>query len=284
MKLCVSSYSYSKHVKAARWTYGDICRHAKETGFDGIEFIELDSPVLGIASEPEFAADEIRGICACLGLEVVAYTVGANFLAEDLQAELSTLRSRVDIAARLGAPILRHDVCAGPRPVHGYHYTDAIAEMLPGIREIAAYAEARGIRTCTENHGRYFQDPERVEALIRTVNHPNYGWLVDFGNFMGVDADVTRAVSIAVDYAVHVHAKDVLAKPGTQPKPYGFYRSRLGNYLRGTVIGHGAVPVAQCINILKEHGYDRYVCVEFEGWEETLPSIEAGYHALRALI
>jgi aldehyde:ferredoxin oxidoreductase len=36
----------------------------------------------------------------------------------------------------------------------------------------------------------------------------------------------------------------------------GWFRSRSGNYLRGTVAGHGAVPIAQCVYILKKAGYD----------------------------
>lgn len=284
MKIGVSSYSFRKYVQTHPIDYFQMCDLAKQMGYDGIEFVELDAPYLGITNDCEKTADEIRAYCEKIGLEIIAYTVGANLLADDINAEKQRLKGCVDIAARLGAGIMRHDVCSGPRNHPHYHYSDAIAEMTPHIREITEYAARKGVRTCTENHGRYFQDPIRVEALIRAVHHENYGWLVDVGNFMGVDADVPRAVAIAAPYAFHVHFKDNLFKPGTGTMPVGYRQSLHGNFLRSTVIGHGAVPVEQCIRILKNAGYDGYVSVEFEGWEETLPALETGYQCLKALI
>ncbi|HIT01148.1 MAG TPA: sugar phosphate isomerase/epimerase, partial [Candidatus Faecaligallichristensenella faecipullorum] len=47
---------------------------------------------------------------------------------------------------------------------------------------------------------------------------------------------------------------------------------------------HGAVPVEQCLRILKNAGYNGYINVEFEGMEENLPAIKAGYRYLKNLI
>lgn len=281
MKIGVGSHSFAKYFQQHHINYLQMCDIAKEIGFDGVEFVELDAPYLGVTQDCAGAAKEIREHCDKIGLEVVAYTVGANLLADDIEAEKAKLRSCVDIAVALGAKLLRHDVCPGPRPLPRYHYTDAIAEIAPHIREITEYAASKGVRTCSENHGRYFQDPARVEALVRAVNHDNYGWLVDVGNFMSVDADVAASVAIGAPYAFHVHFKDNIFKPGVGPMPEGFRTTLQGNYLRSTVIGHGAVPVEQCIRILKAAGYDGYLAVEFEGWEETIPALEAGYKNLK---
>jgi sugar phosphate isomerase/epimerase len=177
---------------------------------------------------------------------------------------------------------MRHDVCYALRKKPHYSWQDAVEEMVPVIREITEYAAAKGIRTCTENHGFIFQEPERVETLIRTVAHPNYGWLVDMGNFLCAEADPQRAVAIAAPYAFHVHAKDFLFKPGTEPQPAGFFGTRGQNWLRGTVIGHGVVPIQQCVQILKKAGYDGWMSVEFEGMESCLQAIELGGKHLRA--
>ena len=282
MKICVSSYSFTEYIKNHPMTYPQLCDLVKEMGFDGIEFVELDAPYLNITKDCMAAAREIREHCAKIGLEVVAYTVGANLLAEDIEAEKKRIFACVDVAAEMGAKLMRHDVCAGPRPdVLHYNYQDAIREMAPHIREITEYAQRKGVKTCTENHGRFFQAPERVEALIRAVGHPNYGWLLDVGNFMGVDADVVKAVGIGARYAFHVHFKDNIFKPGTGKMPEGFRLSQHGNYLRATVIGHGDVPVEQCIRILKLAGYDGFLNVEYAGPEDNLWAIEMGQKNLR---
>ena len=66
-------------------------------------------------------------------------------------------------------------------------------------------------------------------------------------------------------------------KSGSEADPgLGWFRSRGGNYLRGTIIGHGDAGAAQCIGILKRSGYNGYVTVEFEGMEDSLQGIDLG--------
>ena len=83
-------------------------------------------------------------------------------------------------------------------------------------------------------------------------------------------------------YAFHVHAKDFHYKSGSLPDPgEGWFRSRGGNYLRGAIIGHGEVPITQCLRIMKNHGYDGVLSIEFEGMEEPIKAIETGLANLK---
>ena len=280
MKIGVSSYSFSTYIKDTHCDYLKICDIAKEIGYDGIEFINLDHADWGITDNPLKTAAEIREHCKSIGLEIIAYTVGANFLAADIDAEMARLRACVDVAAELGAPLMRHDVCYRLPADPFYSYREAIRDMKDNISALSDYAASKGIRTCTENHGYIFQAPERVEELIRAVGNPNYGWLCDMGNFLCADCEPAGSVSIAARYAIHVHAKDFIFKSAMTPRPNGFFGTTGGNHLRGTVLGHGVVPVGQCIDILKAAGYDGYVSLEFEGWEDNIRAIKEGYNHL----
>lgn len=279
MKIGVSSYSFRKYLVETKCDYFKICDIAKEIGFDGIEFVGLESYT--DRTDLIELAGEIKEYCAKIGLEIAAYTVGANFLAENIEAEIEKVCKCVDIAAALGAPIMRHDVCSVMPKKHLYSYRDAIKEMAPHIRRVTEYAKTKGIKTCTENHGYIFQKPERVEELILAVGSDNYGWLCDMGNFLCADADPVLAVGIAAPYTFHVHAKDFLFKAGNVDCPSGFFSTLGGNHIRGTVVGHGAVPVKNCIAALKRVGYDGYVSIEFEGMEECVPAIRAGFDYLK---
>ena len=284
MKLGVSSYSFAKHIQSTNCTYLDICNLAKEFGFDGIEFVDLDFRGFPLKGDLMSCAREIRAHCESIGLEISAYTVGGDFMKEDIEAEVERLCRCVDVAEALGAKVLRHDVCYALPNDRRFTWQDAIEVMTPHIRRVSEYARAKGIRTCTENHGYIFQAPERVEALIRAVNCDNYGWLIDMGNFLCADADPLRATVTAVPYAFHVHAKDFLFKSANTPKPEGFFNTAGQNFIRGTVIGHGVVPVVACVNVLKKAQYDGWISVEFEGMEDCLPAIRAGYSFLRSII
>ena len=277
MRIGVSSYSFRKYQKSTGCSYTHLCDKAKELGFEGIEFIDLKT------KDDLREAEEIRRHCIEIGLPIVAYTVSANLQSEDLGAEIERLKRCVDVAEALGAPVMRHDVASALRAIEGYTWENAIGDMVPAIIEITEYAAAKGIRTCSENHGKLFQDSERVERLIRAVDHENYGWLVDMGNFLCVDEEPLSAVRRATPYAVHAHAKDFLyhvVKEGV-PTPEGYFATRNGNLLRGTVLGHGIVPIADCVKALREGGYDGWLSIEFEEMEENLPALSAGLAYLR---
>ena len=284
MKLGVSSYSFRKYIIATGCDYIKVCDIAKELGFSGIEFTPLEDPAYKITDDPLTTAKEIKAHCEKIGLEIIAYTVGANLLGEQAEAEVEKLFRHIDVAEALGAKTLRHDTCFSLPKKHLYTYRDAIEEMVPRIRRVTEYAASKGIRTCTENHGYIFQAPERVEELIRAVGHENYGWLCDIGNFLCVDSEPARAVGIAAPYAFHVHAKDFLFKDGSERCPEGFFTTSGGNHIRGTALGHGVVPVRKCIGILKKAGYDGWISLEFEGMEDCLTGIKAGLSFLKTCV
>ena len=278
MKIGVSSYSFSKYMRQTGADYFAVCDLAKKTGYDAIEFIDLSLEVQPADSLAELAK-AIRRHCAEIGLPIAAYTVSADFLRPD---EVRAVMEKADIAEALGAKVLRHDA-AWSLP-EGMGWRELIEKIAPDVRRVTEYAAQKGIRTCTENHGYILQDAERVETLIRTVNHPNYGWLVDMGNFLCADDQPVRAVPIAAPYAFHVHVKDFLYKPADAENPgQGWFPSRNGSYLRGTVAGHGVVPIRRCLQTLKSAGYDGVVSYEFEGMEENLPALEAALAFLRGL-
>ena len=117
------------------------------------------------------------------------------------------------------------------------------------------------------------------------VADSNFGVLIDIGNFCCVDENSANAVGRLAPFAKHVHAKDFHIKSGNGLNPgEGFFKSRGGNYLRGSIIGHGDIPVYQCINILKDKGYDGWISVEFEGLENCEKGIKIGFDNLKSMI
>ena len=283
MKISVSSYSFQRLLSAGKMTQFDCISKAKEMGFDAIEFVGIE-PHDGSARE-EYAR-RLREECDRCGLEVSNYTISADFLRGsngDLDAEVERVKKEVDLAAILRAPGMRHDATWGFRPGEEYRGFDLVLPRLAeGCRRVTEYAQTKGVRTMVENHGFYCQDSDRVTKLVQAVNHENFGLLCDMGNFLCVDEDPVHAMSQTAPFAFYAHAKDFIVKSGNGANPgKGFFGTRGGNYLRGTIIGHGAVPVRQCLSILKTAGYQGTIAIEFEGMEDVLEGISIGLENLR---
>ncbi|NSW91500.1 MAG: sugar phosphate isomerase/epimerase [Firmicutes bacterium] len=284
MKIGVSTYSFSALMNNETMSQLEVIGKAKEMGFDVIEFSGLRVP------EGQFIesfAEKVKEECARVGIQMGNYTIGADFINGsngNLEAEIERVKGEVKIAKILGATGMRHDATRGflPGYVGPKGFDDALPILIKGCRAVTEFAESLGIRTMVENHGYFCQDSDRVEKLVNGVNNKNFGILVDVGNFLCVDEDPAKAVGRLAPYAFHVHVKDFHVKPGTAPNPgTGWFKSRAGNFLRGAIIGHGEVPVVQCLEILKKAGYDGTVSIEFEGMEEPLTGISVGLENLK---
>lgn len=285
MKIGVSSYSFQQLIGSGEETQLSIMKRAKEMGFDGIEFTDL-SPADGV-TEKEYA-EMIREESEKLSLPVISYTISANLLKDNnTDAEVERICRKVDIAEILGVGCMRHDAAWSMPEEMKKHagFEQVLPVLVDGCKRVTEYAKAKNIVTCIENHGFFCQDSERVEKIINGVADDNFGVLLDVGNFSCVDENSASATGRLAPYIKHIHAKDFHIKSGNGFNPgKGFFKSRGGNYLRGSIIGHGDIPVMQCLSIAENAGYDGYVSVEFEGLENCLDGIAIGLENLSNMI
>jgi len=287
MKIGISSYSYSRLIQSSQIEWIDVVAKSSELGFDAIEFIDL--PESDEPTQIAFA-NQVRETCASFDLPIVNYAVSGDFIhgcGGDMEAEIQNIKRSVRVAAALGSPQMRHDVTRGfTRSTQGpLAFQSVVSKLAEGCRTIAQYAADLGVQTLVENHGYYCQDSERMEQLADAVDHPNFGLLVDIGNFICVDENCAAAVGRLMPFARHIHIKDFHLKPGTHPDPgEGWNRSRGGNHWRGAIIGHGDVPIPQCLALIRQSGYDQTLTIEYEGMEEVLTGIRIGHDNLRKFL
>lgn len=283
MQLAVSSYSFTQLFKNGK-NQIDIIHTAKEMGFGAIEFVDI-LPHDGTSRAAY--AKRLREACNDLDIKISNYTFGADFLTGsdgNAEKEIERVKQEIDLAEILGASSVRHDATTGyggtAKPFVSFQ--KCLPRLAAACREVTVYAQQKGISTMVENHGYFAQDSIRMEQLLDAVNHENFGLLVDMGNFMCADEAPELAVGRLAPYARYVHAKDFLWKSANDPNPgKGFFPTRAGNLLRGTIVGHGVVPVKQCLSILKNAGYDGTVAIEFEGLEPACEALTIGLENLQ---
>ena len=284
MQIGVSSYGY---IHSSLDIF-EVIKEAEMVGFDVIEFAGF--PNLPAGETALSFAPKVRAACDEAGIEVANYTIWADFINGsdgNLEAEIERVKDEVRVARILGAPGMRHDSTWGwPKGKTGAKgFDDALPILIKGCRAITEFGAELGIKTMVENHGFFCQDSERVEKLVNGVDHPNFGVLLDMGNFLVVDEDPIEAVGRLMPYSFHVHAKDFHVKSGNEPSPgQGWFSSRGGNYLRGAILGHGEIPILQVLRIMKNADYLGVISIEFEGMEDPLKAIPIGLENLKRYI
>ncbi len=281
MKIGVSSYSYHQAVSKGQMSIYDVVDTAAKQGFESLDFSVLpdNEPVKEMAKKLGIRAKDA-------GIPVKNYAVSADFLKNDVKSEVERLKGELEVALLLGAKTFRHDTTWSNIYKLGYRTLyQALPRLAEGCRAVTEYAATLGIKTMVENHGQLMQDSERMEKLVSAVDHDNFGLLVDIGNFMCADEASEKAVGRVAPFAFHIHAKDFLYKPVTAVNPgEGWFGTRAGAYLRGTIVGHGVVPVEACLRKIRDAGYDAEVAIEFEGMEPCVEAVRVGRDNLMRIL
>jgi sugar phosphate isomerase/epimerase len=285
MQLSVSSYSLFRWMRENKKNLNQaidwIADHAKGIEFSGLNLEKGEDPIR--------KAIAVRKRCEKRGLKIVGYCIGANMFQpteKETRQEIERVKREVDVAGTLGVKNMRHDVMYGfPKNWKGPKTLNAVLKaVVPPIREIADYAQTMGVKTSLENHGFYMQGPDRVEKLLKTVKHPNYGLTIDLGNFLCVNADPVAAAKQLAKYAIHAHIKDFHVKPKKQIPTMGWFATPTDIALRGAIVGHGAIDLASSLKYLKKAGYKGWLSLEFEGIEEPTFAITEGLKEAQRLL
>ncbi len=257
MKLSASSYCYYQLSQKGLITQFSTIELAASMGFKGIEILTLTPPQ--DMTDFEYAK-LLREEAERCNIEIIGYINGGNMMEPNSDEIYEAVAHHIDIAAELGAPLVRYDI--------GYKWPEDLGEdpdwrdVIPRVaalaRRLAEYAQTKGIKFCCENHGALWQDPERLRTLFEAVNHPNYGFLFDIGNFVPRGINPFEAADILMPYIIHLHAKDLLEIED------GYIKAADGKRYRQVPLGEGSIQVGECVQKIRSLGYDGYVTAEYE--------------------
>jgi len=162
---------------------------------------------------PAVPADElirsVREKAASLGLAISGTGIRNNFASPDpavRRADVELAKRWVDVAAKLGAPVLRLFTGAVPK---GYEdrWQEVADWMVPCFRECAEYAATKGVRIGIQNHADMLSTADQCLRLLQAIGHPAVGLIVDTGSFTTPDPydDIARTAPLAINWQVKVH-------------------------------------------------------------------------------
>lgn len=243
-----------------QWKLDQIIAVARESGYDGVEWRgyqeEMELPRASIFAAG--AREETRQRFREAGLEFpcLASSVRlSNLTPEARQREREALKAYAELAAFLDCRLVR--VFGGNLP------SDQSREaMLPGmaelLRELGEIAAGFGITVVVETHDD-FSTGAQVAELLRQAEHPSVGALWDLHHPYRQGEAPESTAQLLAPYLRHTHVKD----------------SRDGRYC---LMGEGDVPLARMLGLLREHGFDGWISVEWEKrWHPEIAEPEEAF-------
>ena len=160
-----------------------------------------------------------------LGIVISGTGVRNDFAVADKTVRADGVRLTkewIEVAARLGAPVIR--VFAGPQaPFQNWQTAagDAKREdvekwMADDLRACAQHGEKFGVIVAVQNHGDFINTAAEHLSLLKCVDHPWCGALVDTGKYL--TADPYADIALMVPHAVNWQIKETLGSSLKSPR------------------------------------------------------------------
>jgi sugar phosphate isomerase/epimerase len=141
-----------------------------------------------------------------LGLDISGTGVRNDFATPDKAkraADVQHVKEWIEVAARLGAPVLR--VFAGTEPKD--HTWDQVSEWLvEELKKCVEHGQKYGVLIGIQNHWDYLKTSEQVLKIIKMVDSEWFGAIVDTGYFL--TPDPYKDIAAVTPYAVNWQVKE----------------------------------------------------------------------------
>ncbi|MFI2200818.1 sugar phosphate isomerase/epimerase family protein [Streptomyces sp. NPDC020192] len=246
----------------------DVLALATAHGYHGVELrAHPEEPVHPGLTEAQRA--DVAAEFKAAGVEVLGVAGYARIAApgEDTPV-VDEVRQLLGLAHDVGASFVR--VFPGADPSVPTAESDALAARRLGT--VAEDAAALGVHVLLETHDSHRTGADAIRVL-GPVGHGHVGALWDVMHTWLGGEQPSETYAALAPHLGYVQVKDIASADDTTPLP----------------LGSGVLPLTECVDVLCRHGWDGWLCWEYEKrWYEAaapLPELLSGgrEHLLRLL-
>jgi sugar phosphate isomerase/epimerase len=258
-------------------TFDDLCRYAREYGFDGIE-LDNKRPMGNPLDLDDSRRAEMRNTLSKHGLEIPCVAANNDFsspIPEHRECQLLMVRETAKLAKDLGAGIVRLFAAWPGVPIHegtgtydlvrGIHYTfegqypfatwlDRWNYTKEGLAEAAKFGEEYGVVMALQNHAPLIRHWKDTYDMVSEINSPWLKVCLDLPIFENKEKEyVAKAVKTVGSLQIHSH--------------FGgeYFRDQEGIVRQKAIESHfGEIlpDYAHYISLMNEIGYKGYFTFE----------------------
>lgn len=211
-KLSLNAYSFNEPLRSGKTDLFKVMEFCAREGFDAIDLTGYYFP-----GYPSVPADDyifkLKYKAHKLGLAISGTGIRNDFSEPDAQkrkAEISFVKSWIEVAAKLGAPVIR--IFTGKLPTPGFTRTQVLSWMIPAISECAAHGAKNGVIVAMQNHNDFIQTADQAIEILDAVNNEWFGLVLDTGSF--VTNEPYAEIKKTANYAVNWQVKEKLTVKG----------------------------------------------------------------------
>lgn len=235
-------YSFNGPLTRREMTLEEVVEFCAELGFDAV-----DPTGYYFAGYPAPATDDeiyrIKSLAFRRGVAVSGTGVRNDFAVADAarrETDVALVGRWVDVAAKLGAPVLR--VFDGRALPEGHAKSEIFEWIVASLQACVALGAARGVAIVLQNHHDALKDADDFLEIRRRITSPWFGLNVDIGSLRMTD-DPYREIARLAPHAYTWQVKELVYRNNVEER----------------------VDLRRIVSILREVGYRGYVPIETLG-------------------
>jgi len=258
IRLSCNLCSFNEPLRRQEMTLEAALDFCAELGFDAVDPTGYYFPGYPEAPPDRFLY-AIKKRAFRLGLEISGTGVRNDFTAADRakrEADVALVKRWVDVAAKLGAPMVR--VFAGPGVPEGHPAAETTGWVVEHLRDCAEYGAERGVLIVLQPHDDLLKTAAETLALSERIGSDWFGLNVDIGSLRTTDdpyAEIARLAPHACTWQI----KEQVYRKGVPED----------------------VDVLKIVRILREARYRGYIPLETLGAGDPRPKLRAFLERVR---
>jgi len=255
-KISLNAYSFNDMLMKKKISLTELLEFTAKTGFEAIDITGYYfSTYPTVPSNEEIFSFKKKA--HELGISISGTGVRNEFSFENkdlLDKEIDLVKKWIEVAAKLGAPVLR--VFTAKLYSEGEERKRVEARMLQAFQTCLETAKSHGIILGIQNHNDFLRTSDECHDLFKKINSPWLGLVLDTGNFIAEDPyeEIRKAIPLAVNWQV----KEKLLIKGVQTP----------------------MNLEKLCNIIKSSAYKGFVPIETLGMQDPKKDIPVFFNAV----
>lgn len=206
-RISLAQWSFNRSYRAGVWKTVDMPKLIREKlGIEALEFVNqfFENPTLAYVRKVRKACQDAGVTPVLIMVDEEDPTAGSDPV--ERRAAIVAHRKYIDIAHYLGCHAIR---CNMRGTIEDWKQDkDLVQRAAASFRDLVDYAKGSGVKVLIENHGRASSDAPTLVALMKAVNNPQFGMLLDLGNWNKGD-DQYDNIAQLLPWAKGISVKDV---------------------------------------------------------------------------
>lgn len=185
LRLSCNLYSFNEPLMNGQMTLEQVLTFCAELGFDAVDPTAYYFPNYPTVPDDSYLY-QIKRKAFRLGLDISGTGVRNDFTLPDparRKAEVALVNTWTDVAARLGAPVIRVFAGTGKELPVSFNREEVTTWVVDAIRDCTDYAAKRGVMIVVQNHADFLQTADHVLEIVRRVHSDWLAVNLDIGSF-----------------------------------------------------------------------------------------------------